>query len=483
MPYNQDVNELAQKQAELINDIQLKGEEVAKSIAIANNIVGYNLSPLVTCLEPMWEQYNIFLKKIPRIPATAAQAEWWQIDSVTNGMSSTYEGSLASENTTVRNKKAVPYKSIGVYDYVTYEAQAQGKDFMDPEATSIIRALRKLRQKEEYKIIGGNITALATPAAPSCAASSGGSISAGTYNVKVCPLTAECLQSLILNKNQGSLALIPYLDADGAAISGRWWGAGVPSGATAVTTTTVNKTVTVTITPTANAFAYAVFMQTGADAYTLQMISTYSVATLTNYYTSGNAIPSVEGSNDSISFDGLLPQILAAGNTFGQDLAYNYFTADETGVVEINDALAGIFDAYRIAATNIYVSGDLRNVITKANIKKGAVYNLVDTPELDKMTVGRVAGKYLHPSIGAPIDIETHPYLPKGTCMIMTEQVPMPELEGTLMEMHVCQDYFQRAVPTSKRRKAFEIFANEALGMRTPQYCAVLKNVKPGLSA
>jgi hypothetical protein len=67
--------------------------------------------------------------------------------------------------------------------------------------------------------------------------------------------------------------------------------------------------------------------------------------------------------------------------------------------------------------------------------------------------------------------------------MIMTEQVPMPELEGTLMEMHVCQDYFQRAVPTSKRRKAFEIFANEALGMRTPQYCAVLKNVKPGLSA
>lgn len=482
-----DLLALQQQQAEMIQQIHAK-PEIAKAIDTTNQPAGYNLSPLVSVLEPMWERYNIFTKRIPRVTAAGAtgkDARWFQIDSVTNGKSSSFEGGLGSETVTKSTLMSVPYKTIAIYDSVTKESMATGQGFLDAKGSSVIRALRKIRQKEEYKIIGGNITALGAVSSFTTQVAAGGSISAGVYSLKVCPLTAECLQSLVLNTNAPALALVQDTDVNNAAVAGKYWGVGLPSAsAVTATTTSTNGKIGVTITPLAAAFAYAIFAKVGADAYTLQAITTYSKFTLTNYFTTGAAIGSVDGSGDAQSFDGLLPQILAGGNAFGGDLGYAQFTADETGVVEINTALMGIFDAYKVSATNIYVSGDLRNAITKANIRKGGVNALTSTSDLNNMTAGRIVGNYIHPSIGENISIETHPYLPKGTCLITTEQLDLPELGiSNVMEMHVAQDYFQRDVQQPLRKEAFEVYAYEALGMRTPLYNAIIKNVAPGLAA
>ena len=480
-----DVVSLQEQTGQMIKQIY-SNAEVSKGIDTTAQPVGYNLSPLVTCLEPMWEKFNIFLKKIPRVGPADGQngktAKWWQIDSVVNGMSSSYEGGLGSENATKTTQKEVPYKTIAVYDFVTHEAQAAGEGFLDAKGTSVIRALRKIRQKEEYKILGGNITVLATVAAPSVAIVAGGTITTGAYSVKVAPLTAECLQSLIVNLNVDALKLVPYLDKNNAAIAGRFWGTGLPSAAQSFNTTAGNNTATITITPNPDAFAYAIYVQyNGTGNYTLQAITTYSVFTLTKYFTAGEIAATVDGSADALSFDGLLPQIVA-GSSFNVDKGYTQFTAAETGVVEINTVLAGIFDAYKICATNIYVSGDLRDTITQANIKKGGVFAVTQTAELGNMTVGRTVGAYIHPSTGEMIEIQTHPYLPKGTCLITTEQLDLPELGvSNVIEMHVAQDYFQRDVYSQNRTFPFEVYAYEALGMRTPQYNAIIKNVKAGL--
>ena len=483
-----DLQELQQKQADMMVQIHAK-PEIAKGIDTSVQPVGFNLSPLVTCLEPMWEKYNIFLKRIPRIAPqgpTGKEAKWWQIDSVVNGMSSSYEGGLGSENTTKTTQITAAYKTVAIYDFVTQESQAASGGFLDAKGSSVIRALRKIRQKEEYKIIGGNITVLDTVNAPVVvAATSGGTIAAATYSVKVCPMTAECLQSLTVNVNIGALSLVPYTDKTGAAIAGKFWGVGLPSNAGSFTTTTANASATVTITPTKDAFAYGIFVQnSGVGDYTLQAITTHSVFVLQHYFTTGGVVPSVDGSADALSFDGILPQIIKAGNAFGNDLANAQFTADETGIKEINDALAGIFDAFKVAATNIYVSGDLRNTITQALIKKGGVFAVTQPDDLNNMTAGRIVGSYIHPSTGEMISVETHPYLPKGTCLITTEQLDLPELGiSNVIEMHVAQDYFQREVAQPYRIYPFEVYVYEVLGMRTPQYNAILKNVKAGLDS
>ena len=482
-----DLINLQKQQAEIVQQVYSK-QDIAKTITTSVQPVGYNLSPLVACLEPMWEKYNIFLKKIPRVGPAAGQmgtnAQWWQINSVTNGMSSSYEGGLGTQNVTSTSLIQVPYKTIAVSDSVTMEAQASGSGFLDAKGSSVIRALRKIRQKEEYKIIGGNISALTAVSSIAAQAAAGGAITAGTYSIKVCPMTAECLQSLTVNANVSGLGLVPYVDINSNAIAGKFWGVGLPSSAASATTASSNLAITVTVTPTPDAFAYAIFAKTGSDAYTLQAITNYSTFTLNNYFTTGNAVPTVDGSADTLSFDGLLPQIIKAGNAYGADLAYGQFTPSQTGVTQINNALAGIFNAYKVAATNIYVSGDLRNTITQANIAKGGVFAVTQTSELNRMTVGRTVGTYIHPSTGEELSIETHPYLPNGTCLITTESLDLPELGvSNVIEMHVAQDYFQRDVYQSLRQYPFEVFAYEALGLRTPQYNAIIKNVAPGLPA
>ena len=488
-PSQSDLENLRKQQSDMLQGIYSKQPEMAKGITSSIEPVGYNLSPLVACLEPMWEKYNIFVKKFPRVgPAqgmVGTKAQWWQINSVTNGMSSSYEGSLGSENTTITELIEKSYKTTALYDYVTYEAQAAGTGFMDAKGTSVIRALRKFRQKEEFKIIGGNINALTTPSTIAAVGGGNGYISAGSYSVKVSAVTAEMLQCVAVNQNIGGLVLPPYLDANGNAISGRYWGVGLPSSDTSVTVDTNAGSIAVSITPTPDAPAYAIFVKLSTDSYyTLQAVTTYSLFTITNYYTLNSVAPTIEGSNDILSYDGLIPQIINSGNIFGSDNGYNQLTAAETGVAEINTVLQNIFNAYRVAATNIYVSGSLREVITQANIKKGAVYNLIQTGELDDLTIGRITGTYIHPATGEPLAIQTHPYLPEGMVLITTERVDMPELGvNQLFEMHIGQDYFERDVFQQNRRYPFEIFTYSVLGLRTPKYNAIIKNCAKGLSS
>ena len=112
------------------------------------------------------------------------------------------------------------------------------------------------------------------------------------------------------------------------------------------------------------------------------------------------------------------------------------------------------------------------------------MYNITQSAELNKLTAGRIVGTYIHPATGEEISIETHPYLPKGTVLITTEQVDLPELGvSNVIEMHVAQDYFQRDVQSPYRTYPFEIYAYEALGLRTPAFNIILKNIQNGLAA
>jgi len=487
MELEKDLVEIQKQQADIIGDIYGKDAEISKAISTSNAPVGYNLSPLVTSLEAHYEKHNVFVKKIARVSptgATGTKAEWWQINSVTNGMFSSTEGGLGSENTTSTSLIQRDYKTSALTDYVTKEGRISSNGFMDAYGNSVIRGLRKFRQKEEYKILGGNISALTTPSALSVVASSGGSIAAGTYSVKVCAMTAECLNNIATDRNITGLTLTAFLDSAGAAISDRYWGVTVASAADTFTATSVNGTATVTITPTSNAFAYAVFAKVGSDDYTLQKVTSYSTTVLTSYFTTGSTIPTLDGSADILSYDGILPTVLAAANGYGGDNGYAKLNATQTGITEINQDLQGIYDTYGVDATNIYVSGDLRETVAKGVISSGGFYNTEGSPNLDKIVAGRVVGKYIHPATGESIDIETHRYLPKGTYLIMTENVDMPEV-GTaqLMEMHTAQDYFQWSLAKTQRRDSFEIFNYAVLGLRAPAWCCVRKNIQLGLAS
>ena len=463
-----------------------------KSVTSALGFQGYNLSNVVAEFEPMWDESNVFLKRIPRVGPANGQmgdrARWKNVTSVRGGQMSSPEGWLGNELTTTSEDVEKAYKTLSSYDSVSYESQWQGQGFMDVKGSAIVRLLRNFRRGEEYQILGGNITKLGNVGAVTLTPGSVGTIAAGSYTVKVAPVTASALNGVIRNQNfaDASLVLPGFVNSIGVAVSGAYNGVGydgiATSSAATVTTNDGSIVVSIATTSATKIPAYAIYMKLSTDSvYTLQAVSTRSSFTLTTYVTTTNSIlPTAEGSADSTSFDGIIPQIYAAGNKYGKDNGNARLTAAGTGISEINDVLQNVYDAYQVSITNISVSGNLRQGITEALLQKGGIYNLVDQPELDKLTTGRSANIYIHPATAKRLTIETHPYLPDGMILMTTERVDIPELGiDHLFAMHMCQDYFQRDVMTPYRRMAYELSTRSVLGMRAPQYSQIISNARP----
>jgi len=169
------------------------------TVTVGSGLINYDLQAPAKNLYPI----NTPLRnRMPRVKGNGDKTTNWKavtglVGSGFDAIAYVAEGQrsgVMSLNTAQLNS---PYTTIGEEINLTYEAWSAAAGFEDEKARNAIRLLQKVMLKEENAILGGNYSMqLGTPTAPTVTtASTGGTITAGTYNVKVAALTYEGYQN------------------------------------------------------------------------------------------------------------------------------------------------------------------------------------------------------------------------------------------------------------------------------------------------
>lgn len=452
------------------------GDVLAKTattqgITTGTGLVGYLLEEGARLLFPVLSPLrNRFARHQAPIGATAVH--WKAITGINtaNLKAGVVEGLRNSVISTSEVNKTQTFKTIGFDNSVTFEAIQAGRGFDDVRALATANTLSALMVGEEKIILGGNVTAIAKPASVSATSTTGGSLSnSTTYDYAVSALT-----------------LFGYLDgADGRA--GSTDSPDETDGRTGSTATGGSGTALALTWPAVRgAVAYNVFA--GTSSGTKYYIATVTVPayTLTALVGSGNVPNVADQTADSLSFDGIIPQISDSGaGSYWRDLANAQLTGDNAGgIVEIDVMLKSLYDTSRIGPTMMLVNSQQGQDLLAKVAANGSTtvlrLNAAVGPD-GIIRGGLILGSYLNKFTGTDVEIRVHPYMAPGTIIAISERLPFPNNNvGNPFELEVSQEYTAYDWALTQRKYEFGVYANEALKVYFPAGCGVITGIKAG---
>ena len=326
------------------------------------------------------------------------------------------EGNRGGIPTTTTRNYVATYKSFGMEDSVTFEADYAAQGFDDVKALAIEGLLRAVMIGEEELIIGGNSSLqLGTTPTPSLIASgSGSSLAAAALTVQAVALSNRGYATATIAS--GVPASVTRTNADGS--SDTFGGGSAQVSAVAVMTPAAGNNVTATVATVPGAVGYAWYWGLGGSAVLGAITTTNQVViTAAAIGTQAASALSADNSTNALAFDGLISQICTAGSGayYNALPTGSTFTSDGAGgIVELNTALESFWDNYRLSPDLLLVnSQELKNITKKVLANGGAPlfrFNVADGS--NQLSAGSVVGNYLNPftmSGGANIDIMLHP--------------------------------------------------------------------------
>lgn len=481
--------------------------ELAKNIAVATGLVGYDLQAPAKNLYPTITPLRNVIPRTRR--ANPGDATHWKVISSVVGsgydaMPWVPEGQRSASMSYSTDPKAASYVTLGEEDSLTFEAESASVGFEDINATSTMRLLQKLMRKEEMAILGGNASlALGTTPTPSLSASGSGATLPGaptTYSVICVAMTFEgwknfstlatgLVQSKTITGNEGQTYTLNggYGQASAAATQ----------------SVTLGQTLFASVTPVVGAVAYAWYVGT-AGAEKLEAITTINSAkfsaALAGTGQAASALTAADKSrNASLAFDGLLTWNAAnASDVYRKALPTGTagtgtaLTASGRGsIVEIDDMLQEMYDKYRLSPSCIWVnSQEQRNITNKVLSNSSGPLLRYDAPangaEPYAIMANGVVSYYYNPyshDAGTKLPIKVHPDLPPGTLLAYAEQLPtwyQSNEVPNVAEIITRRDYYRIDWPLRTRRREFGTYAEEVLAVYAPFATAVLTNIANG---
>ena len=476
-------------------------ESMGKGITQATGLVAYDLQapakqfiPVLTPLRNM----------IPRVSGGGGTATNWK--SVTKINSSALRSFVPEGErngavaTTVVDKHAT-YKTFGLEDYVTFEAETAAKTFEDIRATTAQRLLWATMIEEELNILGANNSlTLATPGTITGTRASdatyGGILqSGGTYKSAVVALT---LHGFMASSVSGGVAQTVSVVPMGGGVSFTYGGGSSAASATASTGafSGATNTLALSVPPVSGAVGYAWYVDDGAGGtLTLQAITTINSVKLTGLTTTGQAVTDVatDASTNALAFDGILYQAFAAGSgayikTMGTGTAgagTGLSSNGAGGILEIDEMLKYMWDYYRLSPTRFLMNSQERNSITNKILAGGGASYVITAqnpgPGLANLTGGTIVTNYLNKFTmqGNPnIPMELHPNMPAGTLLAICEQLPYP-INGVpnVIEMRLRRDYYQMEWPLRKRQYETGVYCDGVLACYFPPSIGIITNI------
>lgn len=473
-----------------------------QSGSAVSGMTAYDLEAGAKILYPV---HTPIRNRIPRVSGKGGiQANWRAVmggnsTKVSIGVGQGHRGGLQSQTT---KDFLAAYRTIGIENAVTFEADLAAEGFEDLKALSVAENLRQLMLGEEAYLLGGNTSlALGTTPTPTATGSdTGGALTVGTWRVICVALTLEGFAAYSdADMITGIRGAVTRVNADTTSDS---YGGGSAQQSAAATGGTVGAVtagkVTATVTAVRGAVAYAWYTGVGAGNERLHSVTTINSVVITAAPAGTNQLASAlavsDNSTNALAFDGMLTFAATAANN-------GYYKAMATGVAgtgtpltatgaggiaEIDTALKYFWDNFRISPTDIWVSSqEQANISAKilAGQSNGTQRFQFNT-EQGMIAGGNMVRSYLNPfSLGGAkeIPIRLHPNLPSGTILLYTDQIDYP-LSGisNILQVRTRREYNSITWPTTSRSYQYGIYADEVLQVYAPFAQGIITNIAPG---
>lgn len=500
-----DLSQVSQETLALFRAALQRGTTLAKDATSQGyttqlGLTGYELEQPSKKLFPVLAPLR---NRIPRIKALrGSQAAHWRAImgiNVTGVQATTAFGAPGGLVSTREQDFTAPYKIISLGDSVWYDAQIQAQEFEDLRATAGINLLYALMMEEDKLLKGAQNFSLGTPPTPTLTvATSGGTIGAVNVAVAVAARTMQGwysgLQTVastaattgtLTGSTNAVTAALP--NAVRGAVVYDWY-VGVAGGTLYYYTSTVTTSVTITSVPTAaQPVPTNLPMIAAPAAQTAQAAATDNsadpnafnglIATLTGDYSGGTFVTHGAGTPTGAYY---------------ADLGGKPLTGENMGIAELDQALIYLWNNAKVSPTLILVNVQQHIDITNKLLAQGLAYTLFqpDNVEQRRQVVGGgFVETYINKAVnGRPVPIETDPWLPPGTILILTETLPYPNNKvNNVLEVRTQQEYQQIEYAVSRGSGAgggprydFEVRAQETFINYFPGAMAILQNVAAG---
>lgn len=477
------------------------GDDLAKAtttgISQATGLVWYDLQAPAKNLFPVITPVR---NSVPRVSGNGGTATNWRaVTAINAGNLQPFvpEGTRNGIVATSTQDYAAAYKTVGLEDFVTFEANNAAVNFEDIRATTAQRLLFAGMIQEELAMVGGNTSvALGTPTAPTTAtATTGGTIAAATYNVIVVALTLAGFQAASVSA-AGVPTTASVTPADGGAAFTVKLGSSNKSAATSQATTGATSTISASTPVIPGAVAYAWYVGTAGNEIiqAITTINSVKLLALTTGTQNASAV-TVDNSQNAYAYDGFLYQAWKAGSgalitnlATGVAGVGTTLTSDGAGgIVEFNAVLKDRWDNYRLSPTVIYVNSQEMSSVKKISVANGSAPLIRYAGDFGQaasgLVAGTVVGSYLNPytmSGGAVIPIKLHPNVPAGTVWFNSDSLPYPiNNVPNVAEFRYRQDWYQMEWPLRTRRYETGVYADGVLAHYFPPAMAILANIAP----
>lgn len=430
---------------------------------------------------------------IPRVGGGVGTAINWRAvtgintTGVNAGVAEGKRGGVIQQTTVER---VAAYRGLGLENYVTFEADYSSQGFQDLKALAVQQTLEALMIQEELTDLGGN-TSLAlgiTPTATLATATTGGSLAALTYAVRVFALTLTGWKNASLAN--GILGQVTRTNANGTTDT---FGGGSAGGSVAATqaTTGATSTISATVAAVNGAFAYAWYLGNNASPGTerLAAITTINSAVFTTLPTTTQLASAVtngaaDNSTNTLVYDGILTQITTPGSgsyikimaTGTAGTGTPLTSGGDGGVTEIDVALQSFWDNWKLSPEVIWVSSDVQRSLRKLIMTAGStaaqrfVFQVGDD---GRIKGGSMALSYLNPfgmpagqdyAQGSELPIRLHPDLPAGTILFTTSKLPYKlNNVANILQMKTRKEYYQLEWPLVTRSYEYGVYFDGVL--------------------
>jgi hypothetical protein len=463
-------------------------DPMAKSFTTGSGLNAYDLQPKALQLYPVITPLR---NKIPRIVNGVGTATNWKaITGINTGHMALgiSEGNRGGIPTTTTANYMATYKSFGMEDNVTFEADYASQGFDDVKALAVEGLLRAVMIDEEELIIGGNSSlALGVTPTPSLVASgAGSSLTNVAYTVQAVALTRGGFSNG--NVTGGILGAVTRTNADGSTDT--YGGGSAQISAAATVTPGAGQNITATVAAVPGAVGYGWFWGTGGSVV-LGAITSTSQVVITAAATGSQpaATLNADNSRNPLAFDGLITQITSpnSGSYYSALAPGATLTSDGAGGVnEINTALEAFWDNYRLSPDLILVnSQELKNITKKVIGGGGApLFRFNETGGGNSVTAGGMVKSYFNPfsmSGGSEIEIMLHPNVPAGTIIFMSKNIPYPLSNvQNVLQMKLRRDYYQIEWPLRSRRYEYGVYFDGVMQNYFPPAFGMITNITNG---
>jgi hypothetical protein len=439
--------------------------DATRSITMASGLVGYELETPAKVIVPV---ITPLVNMLPRRRGGGTDIVHWK--AITSFDTSRNWGVLSDGGTPAQVTYAVAslqntMQAIGLMNAVSFQAQWRGRRLeSDVRARRIAELLYQLKMTEERWLLGASTYLLTPPAPVVASATTGGTIAAGTYWVKVTAKNAQ--------------------------------GETTGSSATKMVTTGTTSTLTITVFTVPNATQYNVYIGSGASlpadsALWLQagisgtnaqqplIGATVTLADGATVMPSGEVNPAilpltlsappattgtalstvaantaktfVDGAGSPLMWDGVIAQALnntslANGATLGAQVAQPADPAGKLALADIDNLLAGMY--LQAAGDPDYIIMNPLDNVRLTNLVVGAgqlryVVQAGDSAEQGQLTAQYRVTRYLNKSTGREIPIILDRYCPQGYMVFLPMTVPFPVPEvSSAIEIETNQEYW-----------------------------------------